>query len=68
MYGTEFSRKPPKRKNKMSDARFLVLAIALGLVFIGLSYMLIESTPASPILIGVGLTLAIASQVRVNGN
>ena len=68
MYGTEFSRKPPRRKIKMSDVRFLLLAISLGLVFIGLSYLLVESTPASPILIGIGITLAIASQIRVNGN
>jgi hypothetical protein len=68
MYGTEFSRKPPRRKIKMSDVRFLLLAISLGLVFIGLSYLLIEPSPASPVFIGIGITLAIASQVRVNGN
>lgn len=68
MYGTEFSRKPSKRRIRMSDVRFLVLAIAFGLIFIGLSYFLVELTPASPILIGIGVTLAIASQVRVNGD
>jgi len=68
MYGTEFSRKPPRRKIKMSDVRFLLLAISLGLIFIGLSYLLVEPSPASPILIGIGVTLAVASQIRVNGN
>ena len=52
----------------MSDARFLVLAIGFGLVFIGLSYFLVEITPASPILIGAGVVVGIASQVRVNGD
>jgi hypothetical protein len=52
----------------MSDIRFLLLAISLGLIFIGLSYLLVEPSPASPILIGIGVALAVASQIRVNGN
>jgi hypothetical protein len=68
MYGTEFSRKPPKRKVKMSDAKFLILAIALGFIFVGVSYTIVTTSIVSPILILIGIILTLLSQLNINGN
>jgi len=68
MYGTEFSRKPPKRKVKMLDVKFLILAIALGFIFVGVSYTIVTTSLVSPILILIGIVLALLSQLNINGN